>query len=127
MIDEQLSEQRIDAFVRVLDPRWLSVMPPMRGLRAWANRSEHLTVICSAAPYDDGLWWIHFSMSGKRVLPSWEQLIRAKEAILGTESKAIQVLAPRSQWVNIHPNCLHLWVCLGKDPLPDFTMGTGSL
>ncbi len=28
---------------------------------------------------------------------------------------------------NIHPNVLHLFVCLDGDPLPDFTRGKGSL
>jgi hypothetical protein len=29
--------------------------------------------------------------------------------------------------VNIHPNCLHLFVCVDNDPLPDFTRGEGLL
>jgi len=37
------------------------------------------------------------------------------------------VVPPRSQYVNINPTVLHLWVCLDGDVLPDFTHGGSSL
>ena len=85
------------------------------------------SVIVSATEELDGRAWVHFSMARADRLPTWEELVEGKEAFLGRESKAIMVLAPRSQWVNIHPNCLHLFVCLDGDVLPDFTHGSGSL
>lgn len=85
------------------------------------------SVIVSRAIELDGRQWTHFSVGHPHRLPSWDDLVRFKEAFLGPESKAIQVLAPRSQWVNIHPYVLHLWVCEDDDPLPDFTRGGQSL
>lgn len=120
----------IRQIVRPVDPRWVERRGPLPGLVEYQNRTEHLTVILSAAPQADGHIWLHFSISRTQVtevLPSWDQLVRAKEALLGADTKAIQVLPPRKQWVNIHPGVLHLWVCLDADPLPDFTRGTGSL
>jgi hypothetical protein len=125
--EEALSCAWVRAAVKVVDPRWVEIEPPLRGLVAWQNRPEGLQVFCSSTARVDGRRWLHFSVCGRQFLPSWEQLVRAKEAILGLETKAIQVIAPRSEWVNINPRVLHLWVCLDGDVLPDFTEGTGSL
>lgn len=80
------------------------------------------------ADHADGKRWLHFSMSGEDRLPTWDELVETKEAFLGTEVKAIQVIPPRSQYVNLNPYVLHLWVAVnGDDGLPDFTRGGDSL
>ena len=68
----------------------------------------------------DGEIWAHLSMSvpGKRV-PTWDELRWCKEYFLG-DRKAVQVLPPRAEYVNINPYVLHLYACLERDPLPDF-------
>lgn len=71
--------------------------------------------------------WIHFSLSHRTRLPTWEELVSSKEAFLGEDTKAIQVLPPRGEWVNICERVLHLFHCVDGDGLPDFTEGTGSL
>lgn len=85
------------------------------------------SVIVSAAVEMDGRLWVHFSTAFPRRLPSWDEFVRTKEQFLGTDVKAIQVIPPRSEYVNIHPYVLHAFVCLDGDPLPDFTRGSGSL
>ena len=85
------------------------------------------SVILSESVELDGRTWVHFSTARPDRVPNWDELVEAKELFLGAESKAVQVLAPRSEWVNIHPYCLHLFVCLDADPLPDFTRGSGGL
>jgi hypothetical protein len=65
--------------------------------------------------------WAHLSMSAmaaKRV-PSWEELRWCKEYFLG-DRKALQVLPPRAEYVNLNPHVLHLYAPLERDPLPDF-------
>ena len=126
-MEEQRSLAWVDGATHVVDPRWQRQFSPIGGQVVWGNGIEGLVVILSADLMGDGRRWLHFSMVAKTGLPSWEQLVRAKEAILGSESKAIQVIAPRSEWVNIHSKCLHQFVCLDGDPLPDFTMGSKSL
>jgi len=86
-----------------------------------------MRVVISADTELDGRRWRHFSISKPHSMPKWDELVAAKEAFLGKESKAVQVIPPRSQYVNIHPYCLHLFECLEGDPLPDFTRGSGSL
>lgn len=71
----------------------------------------------------DGELWAHLSMSvmrrGHERTPTWTELRWCKEYFLG-DRKAIQVLPPRAEYVNINPHVLHLYTCLERDPLPDF-------
>ena len=78
------------------------------------------SVIMSKGEEADGRVWIHFSLAHPHRLPAWAELVRFKEAFLGEESRAIQVLPPRSEWYNAPPYCLHLWVCETEDVIPDF-------
>ena len=127
MTEEAQSIAWMSNTVLVVDPAWREINPPMAGMRAFRNHREQLEVLTSAAAFDDGRRWLHFSCVGRVTVPSWDQFVRAKEAILGRETKAVLVIAPRSEWVNIHPRCLHLYVCMDGDPLPDFTGGSGSI
>lgn len=95
--------------------------------RSYRSTITGETTILSVAVELDGKRWLHFPTVGTERPVDWRELVRRKELFLGAESRAIQVLAPRSEWVNIHPYCLHLFVCLDGDPVPDFTAGTSSL
>jgi hypothetical protein len=85
----------------------------------YAHRSG-MTVICSAARERDGRRWLHVSMARPDRLPSWPDVHAVKELFLGAKRRALQVLPPEDEYVNVHPNCLHLWSCLDDDGLPDF-------
>lgn len=125
--EERASVRTVNELVpRVLPARW-QPRDAFPGQLAWVNRIERLSLILSVGEEDDGRRWLHFSLAGRDRLPTWDEFVRAKELFLGEETKAILVLPPRSQWVNIHPYALHLWVSLDGDPLPDFTRGTGSI
>lgn len=65
--------------------------------------------------------WIHISCSRRDRLPSWEDLKLAKRVLAGPERQAIQVIPRDSEYVNIHPHCLHLFVCIDEDPVPCFS------
>ena len=69
----------------------------------------------------DGELWAHLSVSNvaRQRVPSWRELKWCKEYFLG-DRKAVQVLPPRAEYVNINPHVLHLYTCLERDPLPDF-------
>lgn len=86
-----------------------------------------LRVIASASLEEDGQWWLHVSASRQSRMPTWNDLRRAKDIFVGPNVAAIQVLPKQEDWVNINPFVLHLWHCLDKDPLPDFTHGSGVL
>lgn len=114
---------------------WKPPLAPFNWLRLersedGAKYGHHLsgqTVIVSASVEADGRTWVHFSTAFAHRLPTWAEFVRTKELFLGTDVKAIQVIPPRAEYVNIHPYVLHAFVCLDGDPLPDFTRGSGSL
>lgn len=91
------------------------------------DAASGLSVIISGAVERDGRRWIHLSVARPHRMPDWDDLVFAKELFLGREAHALQVIPPRSEHVNIHPNCLHLWSCPDERVLPDFTHGSGSL
>jgi hypothetical protein len=91
------------------------------GLDGGAYKSRNgLAVIISCCIEEDGKNWVHLSVSRKNSMPTWGELVDIKEIFLGKNAVAIQVLPPRSEWVNIHPFCLHLYQCLDDRPIPDF-------
>lgn len=78
------------------------------------------SVILSVLKYSDGKNWAHLSVAGRVGLPSYRTICEMKEIFIGRDKKAISILAPESEHVNVHPNCLHLWHCIDGDGLPDF-------
>ena len=91
------------------------------GLDGGAYKSRNgLAVIISCCIEEDGKNWVHLSVSRKNSMPTWGELVDVKEIFLGKNAVAIQVLPPRSEWVNVHPFCLHLYQCLDARPIPDF-------
>lgn len=69
----------------------------------------------------EGELWAHLSVSAQAParLPTWDELGWCKRYFLG-DRKAIQVLPPKAEYVNIHPHVLNLYAPLDRDPLPDF-------
>lgn len=84
------------------------------------------SVIVSQAPWDDGIEWIHASISNEVRMPTYGELAALKAGVFGPDRFAFQVFAPDDRHVNIHQHALHLWGRAdGKSPLPDFgVMGT---
>lgn len=105
--------------------------PLVRETDSYANASRYsfrlcdvkLLAILEAEEHDDGRLWAHLSVSAQspRRLPSWKELRWAKEHFLG-DRRAIMVLPPRAEYVNITFNVLNLYACLSGEPLPDFRM-----
>ena len=91
---------------------------PMFGLRAYAKGG--LKVLYSVDPVSFDKPWVHVSCSRKDRIPSYEDLMEVKKIFIGDGRQAIQVFPVKAKHINIHPNCLHLWACLGDDGLPDF-------
>lgn len=91
-----------------------------------AYRSRNgLLVMISCCVERDGRNWVHLSVSRRKEYPSWDEFSRVKDLFLGREALALQVLPPRSEWVNDHAYCLHLYQCLDERVTPDFRkMGT---
>lgn len=88
------------------------------GLRVIVTDSEDM--------YPDGEWR-HISFSRANRIPSYRDIQLIKKQFVGEQHKAIMVFPAKSEHVNIMENCLHFWVPLDHDPLPDFTLGGGMI
>lgn len=63
----------------------------------------------------DGDGWEHVSVSRQDRCPTWSEMCQIKDMFWDGEDCVIQFHPPRSEYVNIHPYCLHLWREVGKD------------
>lgn len=66
--------------------------------------SFELVVIAS-----DGEGWEHVSVSMRNRTPNWREMCFVKDLFWGAEDWVVQYHPPISEYVNNHPNCLHLW------------------
>lgn len=53
--------------------------------------------------------WEHVSVSTPGFTPSWTMMCRVKDLFFDEEEAVFQFHPPRSQYVNFHKYCLHLW------------------
>ena len=68
-----------------------------------------LNVIASIDADGKGIMWEHLSVSLPNRLPTWEELKFIKMLLWEPEDEVMQFFPPQSEYVNVHPNCLHLW------------------
>lgn len=77
-----------------------------RGFFLIPYRSYELKVLA----YDgiqDG--WEHVSVSLPNRCPNWQEMSHIKDLFWEEEDCVVQFHVPKSQHVNNHPYCLHLW------------------
>jgi hypothetical protein len=53
--------------------------------------------------------WEHVSVSIERRIPNWQEMCFVKEAFWNDDECVMQLHPPKSDYINLHPNCLHLW------------------
>ena len=56
---------------------------------------------------EDG--WEHVSVSLKNRCPNWKEMCAVKAWFWEDEDCVMQLHPPKSEWINNHPHCLHLW------------------
>lgn len=66
--------------------------------------SYKLTVVASS---EGG--WDHVSVSLKNRCPGWKEMCFIKDLFFEEEDCVMQLHPPKSEYVNNHPFCLHLW------------------
>ena len=81
---------------------------------------EQLVIVASAAASDDPLsaGWEHVSVSIRRRCPNWTEMSFVKNLFWSEDECVVQFHPPRSEHVNNHPNCLHLWRHKDGFPMP---------
>jgi len=64
-------------------------------------------VIMATAGFDTG--WEHVSVSTPRRPPNWQEMCFVKDLFWADDECVMQLHPPKSEYVNNHPHCLHLW------------------
>lgn len=64
---------------------------------------------------DDTIPWEHVSVSCEGRTPNWREMCFVKDLFWGEEECVVQYHPPKSDYVNHHPHCLHLWKPIGID------------
>lgn len=83
------------------------------------NAGVSLMCIVSPADPDDSsteaLAWDHVSVSTRGRCPTWEEMCWVKSLFWGDDEVVIQYHPAKSDYVNFHPYCLHLWRPAGTE------------
>lgn len=53
--------------------------------------------------------WAHLSVSSEYGCPVWAEMVWLKDQFWEEEETVIQFHPPKSSYVNVHSNCLHMW------------------
>jgi hypothetical protein len=77
------------------------------GAFTFTNKSGKSLAVIAIGSDDTG--WEHVSVSLKHRTPTWEEMCFIKDLFWGPEEEVVQFHPPRSEYVNCHPHCLHLW------------------
>lgn len=71
----------------------------------------------------DGMGWEHVSVSRRDRCLTWEEMCQVKAMFWDDDDCVLQFHPPKSEYVNNHPYCLHLWRPIGVAvPMPDSIM-----
>ena len=66
-----------------------------------------LVVMSSGVDSETG--WEHVSVSAKNRPPNWGEMCFVKNIFWDEEEMVVQYHPPKSEYVNFHPNVLHMW------------------
>ena len=107
------------------DPFGMFILPPT------VRRRESIKIIATDGLDPDSKLepWEHVSVSLATRCPTWDEMCLVKSLFWDDEDCVMQLHPPRSQWINNHPHCLHLWRPIGREiPLPPgITVGIAGL
>ncbi len=96
---------------RVKSHGWREMSVPganVAGILLRAFQKGPCRVLLSQEPHGSRLRW-HLSISCAERYPCWEEIKDARYALLPLGLTFAQILPPPQDFVNVHPNCFHLW------------------
>jgi hypothetical protein len=103
----QLEQGRVRSGELASDPSW----GPYGQFFVPGPCGEVLCIVASGADKDDTMseGWEHVSVSTRRRIPNWREMCFVKDLFWRADETVVQFHPPRTEYVNNHPNCLHLW------------------
>ena len=77
-------------------------------LRA-TGKEKMASVIWSIERDDNGEVWEHVSVALPSRDPTWAEMCEVKRMFFYPEEECVQFHPKESEYVNLHPHCLHMW------------------
>lgn len=121
-LDAALSDLRCPASGLSFPPEGWEIIQEW-GLGYALRHRNGLRVLVDCGLKDDDKFWLHVSFSRAKSMPTHEDSCFVKQAFIG-DRYAYAVFPPKSQYVNIHQFCLHLWALVDDSDgraLPEFS------
>lgn len=59
--------------------------------------------------WSNGGGWDHVSVSWENRCPTWEEMCKVKKLFFYPEEICVEYHPAESEYVNLHPYCLHIW------------------
>lgn len=91
---------------------------PMRSDPSWGPYGKFvlmgpcgtkLMIVASGADLPESQGFEHVSVSTEKRCPNWQEMCFVKDLFWDDEEAVIQIHPPKSEYVNNHQFCLHLW------------------
>lgn len=89
---------------------------PIGAFRLPGPCGRTLYVIGCDASYPEAQGFEHVSVSTERHIPNWLEMCFVKDIFWPEHETAFQLHPSKSEYVNNHPRCLHLWRHVKRDP-----------
>ena len=65
--------------------------------------------------WSNGMGWEHVSVAFANRTPTWDEMSKVKDMFWHEDETVVQFHPKKSEYVNIHPYCLHLWRKKGEE------------
>lgn len=91
--------------------------------KAYKMGALHALVSRDEIGPDDQRW--HISLSRNDRVPNWDELAKCAHALRPGVMFCVP-MPPKSFWLNVHENCLHLWE-VKDEPMTDQWMAEGEM
>ena len=97
------------------DKRFIPKQKGIDGGNGWVTlKGKSLYVI-----YSNGGNWEHVSASMHDRCPTWEEMCTIKDIFFKDDECCVEYHPKKSDYVNVHPYCLHIWRPIGVEiPTP---------
>jgi hypothetical protein len=93
----------------------------LKGLKSYGSKEgDNFGVFAVPSPIDPRIiltvmvapmseLWQHVSVSTHRRCPNWPEMCKVKELVWGDDVTVVQFHPKKTEYVNNHQYCLHLW------------------
>jgi hypothetical protein len=98
--------------MRVQYPKYESPIGADYGMFECSYKGQRLRMMSSGSTNGQ---WEYVSVSAPDRCPTWEEMCFVKDLFWSGSETVIQFHPKKSEYVNTHENCLHLWKRVGVD------------